>query len=460
MTTCLLSLMLFATALPADGQLTRSGIPDKDLAKLTKPVVEYFDALAVDDRTKQKESLDDLEEGLAKSAKRVKTDGRLSQFLGDFDLLLELAKPEPREFKSSAGKGFFKHAFEEPFDDVSMGVMLSLPSSYSKSEEIYPAIVALKPVLGLDGSRLEEAVAAMASAMYSDLLETHIILIPLGSDQGSGRKKDSSEVATGWMTDDGLYAFYTGLRVLLEQVRFDRSRLVLEGWGEAGADALRIATTSSFFAGLVLRSSPVDAADLLGENLSGMRVLHIEGGADEGSRDLARLAEVKSAGIDVQELAEEGSALEPGAETKAAYLAWLAESIKPLVPTEVKYMLGDIRFQARNWCKAAVINRRITAKPSDPDFPRFVARADRSRNRIEIEAVNVLEMEVFLSDGLVDMDKPVTIVVNGETKSTRTPRPTLRMLLDNRFYNNSQDYGLYTDQVLIEDIAANVPDRG
>lgn len=460
MITSLLLLSVFSLALPEDGGLARSGISGKDLSKLSKDIVEYFAALEVDDRSQQQESLKAIEEGMAKSAKRAKAGEPLTTYLGDFDLLLELAKPEQRSFKTSAGKGFFKHSFEEPSRDVSLGVMLSLPSDYIKSDELYPVIVALKPALGLAGAELEQRVSEMGSAMYGDLLETHVVLIPLGPDEPAGKRMESHELDVDWMSDEGLYSFYTGFRVLLEQVRFDRAHVVLDGWGEATLDAMRIATTSSFFSGLLLRSGEVGADDLIDENLKGVSVLYLDGAEDGGPADTAPLTDLSGKGYEIQVVEDPGSAMAPAAETQATVKEWLGRVRKDLAPASIEYRLGDIRFQARGWCKAAVINRRVTAKPEDPDFPRFSARIDRGRNRVEIQSVNVLEMEVYLSDALLDMSKPVTFVVNGEVKLTHKPRPSLRDLLENRFYNNSQDYGLYTDHVLVEDIPANVPGRG
>ena len=441
----------------ADDGLARSGIKDRDLTKVGKNIVSYFTALGEDDRGAQKDSLDDISGTLGKAAKKAKADAPLTAYLGDWDYLLEQSKPQPREFKGGAGKGFFKHAFVEPYDETSLGVMISLPADYAKGE-LYPVIVALKPTLGASGAALEKQVAEMGQAIYGELLKTHIVLVPLGPDQGSGRRKESIEIEGGWFTDEGLYAFFTGFRVLLEQVRFDRSRVVLDGWGDAGLDALRIVTTSSFFAGFISRSGGVDAPDVLLENLDGIHVLYVQGAGDGGASP-GKLEGMAGGDDSITILSESGSAMTPSAETQGATAEWLSKVQVDLARSELTYKLGDIRFQARNWCKAAVINRRVTAKPADKDFPRFKASVNRDANTIAIESVNVLEMEIYLNDALVDMSAPVTITVNGEVKSKRTPRPSLRMLLDNRYYNNSQDYGLYTDMVLIEGIPANVPGR-
>ena len=84
---------------------------------------------------------------------------------------------------------------------------------------------------------------------------------------------------------------------------------------------------------------------------------------------------------------------------------------------------------------------------------------ERASNTISIETVNVLSLFVFLSDALVDMDKPVIIEVNGEERVNRMFQRDLRYMLENRFYNNDGYYGLYTAEVLISEIEPNIPEK-
>ena len=84
--------------------------------------------------------------------------------------------------------------------------------------------------------------------------------------------------------------------------------------------------------------------------------------------------------------------------------------------------------------------------------------APAGTNTINIDTVNVLELYVYLSDEVVDMDKTVEIRVNGEQRVKKRFNRSLRFLLKTRFYNDSGDYGLYTARELIEDIDANVPE--
>jgi len=452
-TILLMPLLLLAT--PADDGLVRSGASDRDLGKMAKDVNEFFAATDEDDRSQQKESLDSMTAALAKLVKKAKGDQPLTAYLGDWEVICELAKPIERSFKSKAGKGFFKHVFEEPYEGTRLAVQLSLPADYGKSEGFHPVIVGLKPVLGLSGSELEEAVASQAAALYGDLLESHVVMVLLGPESGDGRKAVTTEIDDSWMSNEGLYAFFTSYRILLEQVRFDRSRVVLDGWEGAGSDALRLITSApSFFSGVIARGGETGSADLILANLFHLSLLYVHTADDDASG-----LEGGVDGVTIRMVEESGSLAEPSDDTRSAISEWLMPLTKNLAPLQIDYRLGDLRNQSINWCKASVINKRVTAGPGDPDFPRFTASIDQDKNEISIDAVNVLEMEVYLSDALVDMSRPVTIVVNGEEKWSKMPKPSLYVLLENRFFSDSGDYGLYTQRVRVEDIDANVPGR-
>lgn len=439
-----------------DGE-ARSGVPDRDLEKMSKDVNAFFVALDQDERKDGLEALEKLESALAKSAKKAKVDKSMLAYTGDFDFLLETAKAPDRSLSGNFGKGFFRHVFADPWDAEGRRVvsLLSVPAGV-KSGEIMPAIVCLKPGLGLSGDKLDDAAIAMATAAFGSLIDTHIILVPLGLEVGEGRKAESKEVDGSWSGDAGMYVFFTAYRTLLEQLPFDRTRVVLDGWGEAGADALQLAATTPFFSGLMLRSSPMGGDAMIYSNLARVPVLYLKGSDDGAPASLDDLTDAD--GVTVEIVDVDGESLTVSEDTVSSMGEWLGKRQRDPTPSEFAYKLGDVRFGSVNWCTALEINRRVTAKPGDPDFPRIKVDVDEGSNTIDIETVNVLELFVFLSDGIVDLDKPVTIKVNGEEKvKGRVYRRTLRHLLETRFYNNSGDYGLYTASERIEDIDANLP---
>ena len=70
----------------------------------------------------------------------------------------------------------------------------------------------------------------------------------------------------------------------------------------------------------------------------------------------------------------------------------------------------------------------------------------------------MLELKVFLSDALVDLDKPVVIEVNGKKVADKTFRRNLRTMLENRFRTDAYS-GIYTADEIVTDIEPNIPGK-
>ncbi len=448
----LASLLLLA---PGPGDLPRSSIATKEFDKFAKDVAAYFTALEKDDRKAAQESSAKIREAYDKLAKRAKVDEPL-KYVGDWDQILERGKTESRELKSAAGKGFVRYV--SAWDNVRVVCMVNVPAAYGKGDTLCPAIVALKPLLGMSGEVLEKEAVALASKAYADLLGTTIVVVPLGPERTVERRTESREIEGSWMTDEGMTSLFYGVRILLYELRFDRSRLILDGWKDAGLDAVSAASSfPSWFAGVINRSGGIGGSEVLYQNLGGSPLLYVDGGTDARGADLQDLRNRCDGVTEVSIVSDSQSALEPSEEARAKINEWLGARQRDLAPSRVSYMLGDIRFQSVAWVKAYEINRRSTAKPEDKDFPRIIAEIDRETNTIKIQTVNVLEMFVFLNDALVDLGKPVIITVNGVEKVRRPIQRDLRYMLDNRYFGNSGDYGVYTAEVRIENIDPNVP---
>lgn len=454
LSTLLLSVLL--SPLLQDTGLPRSGVPTNDLEKFAKDVVKYFDALGPDDRAGQVEAIGRLEEELERAGKRIKAERPMLAYVGDWDDILEAAKPEVRELKSTYGKGFSVHVFEDEVNDLRTAALLSIPGTYGKAPERLPVIIGLKPSYGVSGSALEKQAMEAAATLYADVLDSHIVLIPLGHQTGKGRSTETEEFDGSWMSPAGNDVFFTSLRILFEQIRFDRSRVVLDGWGAAGLDALRLATNApAFFAGVIDRGGEVASPDLALQNLYLMKVLYVKG---EGSpSDVSALVDASIEGVTVTEVDSGGSALDPSDEARGAIREWLGTARRNLAQKEIRYHPADVVFGSASWCQASMVNRRVSAVPSDADYPKMYARIDPATNTIVLDTRNVVELRIYLSDALVDMDKTVTIMANGAEVWKSVPKRSLRQMLDNRYFGNSGDYGLYTDSILIEGLSRNIP---
>lgn len=436
-----------------ESEYERFGMSARDAEKVGEHVAEYFSALGDDRREDMRDARQEFVEALEKAAKRARVEGDLLTYSGELELAFEYSKPDNRDLSREAGKGFFQHVFVDPYSQEGTGVLLSIPKAYRDAElEFLPVVVALKDPVGGDGDDVVDALSERAEDVYGDLMKTHIILFPLGNMEGDGRRAEVLEQTEGWMTDQGLRVLFTSLRVLSEQLRHDRSQVVLDGWGSSGEDALRVASVApGLFAGVVNRGGTLGGDDLVAHNLNYAPFCYVM------TADAAAEADAAEALTDdVTVVADAGPLHEPSDDAVEAVNEWIAARDRPLAPKVVDYKLNDLRFQSANWVKALKINRRSTAKPSDPDYPSIHAEIDG--NTIDITTVNVEQLYLFLSDDLVDLDEEVTINVNGEQRVEETFGRDLDFTLENRFYNNSGDFGVYTASVEIDDIDPNVPE--
>jgi hypothetical protein len=453
-----LTLMLLLPGPPVADDLPRSAISDRDLVKMSKDVQEFFAAMDADDRKDKVGSLSAIRKSMEKAGKRAKLTDILKH-PGDWEFLLEVSKPVDRTIKAKIGKGFFAYTFVDQWSEEGTGCLLSVPPNYGKADGFLPVIIALKPAVDLSGADLLKAMTEQATVVYGSLMESTIILIPLGPDAG-GRKPNPAEMSESWASDEGLSVMFMCMRVLLERMQFDRARILLDGWGEAGQDAFRVATSyPSWFAGVINRGGEVGGEDMLLENLTGVPVLYVAAGGEGRDVDTKALEERLSSYTTLTVVEHDGTATSPSSDAAASIMQWASERRRELAPTKIHYKLGDLRFQSVNWLKAMVINRRANANPGDKDFPSVDAKVDSAANRIVIETVNVTELEVYLSDAVIDLDRPVTIEVNGKEMVKGSFPRSLQKMLENRYYNNSGDYGLYPAMCLIEGIDANVPGK-
>src|SRR6185503_11400530 len=114
-------------------------------------------------RKTQFELLDKIKDAYDKLAKRAKLDEPL-KYVGDWDQILERGKADERELRQAAGKGFVRYVLD--WDGERVACMVSVPAAYGKGDALCPAILALKPILGMSGEILEKEVGAQATKVY------------------------------------------------------------------------------------------------------------------------------------------------------------------------------------------------------------------------------------------------------------------------------------------------------
>lgn len=192
----------------------------------------------------------------------------------------------------------------------------------------------------------------------------------------------------------------------------DPTRVFIDGEDVAGQTAARFA---ELFAGAVLRHSngkTVGRIDLSrAGGLSGLPAYCVTL-AKDGS---AKKRQVQFA----QKLrASNGKTLivadDKGLGDAKAMHQWMEnitdpkDGVRNLQPRKIEYTIHDPSFQRHYWIN--VLEYDSTIKPA----ANFFGEADRAKNEIRIDVTGVTLFEVFVNDAIVDLNKPLKVLVVDE----------------------------------------------
>lgn len=251
-----------------------------------------------------------------------------------------------------------------------------------------------------------EAPAAHLDAHWNDpaLREGAILMaVDLGKDTQSWGLFGSPS-APG-----GTFLLMPALRIIQEQFPVDHNRRYLVGSGKGFAAVEITATCLPYLFAGVIGIGDVAAADLANfENFRTLPSLFLKGGAG------AQAIEAK-----LKELGYSNAKLEPEGGAAQAW-AWMNETRRNAYPAHITYVPKDDRAGSAPWL--SLVGFQVAEQP------RIEARADKASNTITIDAHKVANLVVFLNDELVDLEKPVTFVVNGASHERKVERNPVDML--------------------------------
>lgn len=120
-------------------------------------------------------------------------------------------------------------------------------------------------------------------------------------------------------------------------------------------------------------------------------------------------------------------------------------------PTEAVNPTRPLRWNVRHWIE-------MTPRPEIPDPLAFFAE-NKGDNRIEIQTQNVRQLRVMLHPNMVDMTRPVHIVVNGETKFDAVVPVDLGFMLDlvREHDDRGRIFYAHVDLAIDSDVTVPVP---
>lgn len=313
-------------------------------------------------------------------------------------------------------------------DKADGGYAFRFPQRYNL-KKAWPLVYVLPPKRGDGWERRKEFVDQLWPKTAKEAFESTIIVMPRFDDSA----KLAAEVDPTEVSDDArklkIY-FLQNLGAMFKRFRIDTDRVYLQAMGDSIPYALRMASLySDRFAGLILvdpKTSEFDGSTVL-TNLTGLGVALIADGDSKQHAD-AIATSLDAAGVkNVKRI--EASGAEGFAAKAVEVHTWMQDVKRDLFRTSFSHTPAADRAWQSYWCQ--ILAAEYLADVRLSDRPMVKVAADRSKNRIEITGRNVSRVRLYLNDLLVDLEKDITLVLNGQVKTVRAQR-NLRLLVDPR----------------------------
>ncbi|MBK9383888.1 MAG: alpha/beta hydrolase [Planctomycetes bacterium] len=353
-----------------------------DQQKIAQKLGEYIDAKIANDAKKQEKAIDAFRKEFDKLGKKLNNGLGLLSSPVDLEAILQgagtWAKGEAGPGKVSTGKSEAQPAW------VSWSFWA--PKTYDPKDLTHPVVLWVLPI----GTNPRQWLTDLSTA--SPLAETHAmaaIALPK-PEEGDATK-----------------AVMIALRGALTVFRADHNRVVLGSEGASCGLAMELANRFPHrFAGIVF-SSPAGAPPEC-RNLSGVPCF-VGGNAAEWSK---ALGDAKAAVV--------------SGETDAGKVAeWVGAQKRSPYPTSINFYPAHNSSRQSYWVRVVPewsigANNQILL---DADKrPSVEVKVERDKNRITAQVARVERIEFLLNDTIVDLEKPITIEVNGKVTEVQKKR--------------------------------------
>ncbi len=381
-----------------------------DIGALKKKAADWVNAridFRTDDTLKRAKKVRRAREAHMKlwdsKSKSKKVD--LLKYMGDMLAIFDGVFDYPK--KSSSGE--LKIIRDKPRGaDFEFDYGLMVPRTYRPEKQAYRTIVLLpgQGENGWDDSRTYFDNTWKKAPLMNDTL----VFIPkLLDGLDYDNLPDLTKQAQADAETKRISSVLSPLGEVQRQYNLNRSQMILDcGKGVSGW-AIRLATYFPMrFAALVLRH-PVGVENLQLDSLSGRPILLIS------SKETAAACKTLKDKLDKLQKGTceilEGKGQYPFLESQADIDSWVAKVQRPLFPSKVVLATNHDRFGKAYWINVTQMEPLDTV--TDAQRPRLVAIADREKNTITVESRSVTSFLLFLNDALVDLDKEVSLIVNG-----------------------------------------------
>ncbi len=378
-------------------------LKETDQKKIAKDVAAYWRA-----KTEVKgiqAAFDKLSETLEKTQGRMKGQ-ELAALVEDWEKIFFYSTLELLDDKTKRGKVESRKG-EDPKGEP-MGYSYHVPKKYLPKEGPYPILLivadeGVDPALHLDGEWADPT-----------LRDTAILF-------AVKMRTPSSD----WSGEKGVFDVMSGFSIVTQTFAIDYDRVFLVGSGKGFQAAA--ATVNAFphlFAGLIGRGEIADAG---AQNLRNLPSLLTTDG--EGAQAFKKRIEELEFG-NCQVAANGGP---------AEIVAWIQDRRRDAYPAHLSFAPTLQSSRGAHWIRLD--------RMSVQEGPRVDVKVDRASNTITVDAQKVGVIEINFNDLIVDLSKPVKVVVNGAVHEGVPPR-NRRTMIDlvydqgdwGRVFTSSQSY--------------------
>jgi enterochelin esterase-like enzyme len=274
-----------------------------------------------------------------------------------------------------------------------------------------------------------------------------------------------------WSARQGHFYVLTALREMTDELSIDQDRVFIDGMSMGAGGAFRLAEHHpDRWAAIGPRCNVPDIRQkkdktfvtMLAENFHGVPVYWVVGGKDEkisiemvhaGKTDL----EAAKGELVYREFPNGGH--DWSLEKDDAVLEWYDKHVRESYPEEIVWKSYEKVFARAWWVEVTkrtepppLIMVHLDMKGQESERrtelrPAAVVKAKRKANAIEITTEEVRELRVWLDDSMVDLDKPVTITVNGRKAHDGVLKRSVDTLIDEarRRHDTSMTFSAYVD---------------
>jgi len=389
------------------------GLEDYEVKELAAALAEALETYSGAPIKKSAKAREDLDVELVSIGKRRKAPkGEEIQAALAMSADLGRALYQTNKFKVLA-KGKVQ-SFTLPDSGISYAV--HAPPKYDPRSNAYPVCVIIP---GLDDSKVMKAETLLQEHWTDGDLRDEVILVAIDmpEETASWTERSTSDDKPG-----GIMTVMLSLAEVRRDFACDFDRFFLAGHGIGVPTASHLGNLfPHLFAGVIGRAG--EAGEVACDNFRNLPTFFAGGGAQTTAFE----EQAKQLGYDNCTAVANAS--------DAEILNWMRAHPRQPNPTHVTLVPGSPIPNAAYW---------IGVPPTDAGGEaKIEARADRESNTITVEGSGVASVTILFNDQLVDMSKPITVVVNGVSQENVIPR-NLDTVLEYMFRGKSDPGRVYT----------------